>query len=119
MSKKTPTSLSAKYALRSVTVLARVVLRTSVLFAVILVPCATPTLGLLNVTEPKAPTDTDESAAEEAISVQARARVVGSAPASPLLVPLRGGLRIATSSVAASPYSGHRLPKNLLAPLRC
>ena len=82
-------------------------------------PCATPSFGLLNVTESEAPVDQDESSEEEAISVQARTRVGRDQPGLRLLVPVHGGLSLATASIASLPHSGHRLSNNLLAPLRC
>ena len=118
MSKKTPTSLQAKHVLASVALFARDWLHSSVLFAVALLPCTTPSFGMLNSTEFEAPVDQHESSAEEAISVQARTRVGRDQPGSPLLVPVRGGLSLATASIAVVPHSGHRLPNNLLAPLR-
>jgi len=119
VSKNTPISLRAKHALPRVEFLARVLLHSSVLFVVALFPCATPSFGLLNVTESEAPVDQDESSEKEAISVQARTRVGGDQPDSPLLVPMRGGLSLAVASIASVPNSGHRLPNNLLVPLRC
>ena len=119
MSKKTPTSLQAKHAFPRGAFFARVLLQASVLFVVALFPCATPSFGLLTVAESEAPVDQDESSEEEAISVQARTRVGRNRPGSPLLVPVRDGLNLATASIAVVPHSGHRLPNNLLAPLRC
>ncbi len=110
MSKKTPTSLQAKHALASVAFFARVLLHSSALFLVALFPCTPPSFALLNATESEAPVDQDESSEEEAISVQARTRVGRNQPGPPLLVPLPGGVSLATASIAGVPYSGHRPP---------
>jgi hypothetical protein len=119
MSRKTPTSLQAKHALASVAFFARVLLHSSVLFVVALFPCTEPGIGLLNSTESEAPVDQDESSEEEAISEQARTGVGRDQPGSPLPVPVRVGLSLTTVGIARVPNSGHRLPNNLLAPLRC
>ncbi len=119
MSKITPISLQAKHAIRKVALLASVLLHCSVFFVVALFPCAAPSLGLVNVTESEAPADQDESSAKEAISLQSRARIVRNQPGSPLLVPDRGGLNLATVKISGHTYFGHRLANNLLAPLRC
>ncbi len=119
MSKKTPTSLRAKHALRCVAFFARVLLYSSVLFVVAFFPCNTPTFGLLTVAESEAPVDEGESSEDVAISVRVRTQVDRDQLGSQLLGPVRGGLSLATSSTASVTNSGHRLPNNLLAPLRC
>ena len=119
MSKCRSTTLLAKHALPRAAFFSRILLHSCVLFVVVLFSCTAPGLGLLAVTGSEAPVDQDESSEEEAISVQARARVVRDQPGSPLLVPVRGGLSLATSGVAGVPHSGHRLPNHLLSPLRC
>ena len=112
-------SVQAKRALPRMAFFARVLLHSSVLFVMALFPCATPSFVLLTETESEAPVNQEELSEEEAISVQARTRVGRDQPASPLLGAVRGGLSLATASIAGVPHSGHRLPNNLLAPLRC
>lgn len=82
-------------------------------------PCAASSFGLLNVVESEAPFDQDESSQENAISVQIRTRAGRDQPGLQLPAPVRASLNVATASIAAVPHSGHRLPNNLLAPLRC
>ncbi|MDA1051184.1 MAG: hypothetical protein O3C40_11985 [Planctomycetota bacterium] len=119
MSKKTQTSFQAKHALARVAFFARVLLHSSMLFVVALFPCATPGMGLVNVTESEAPADQDESSAKEAISLQCRTRVVRNQPSSSFVVPMRSGLGLAAAKIAGHLHTGHRLSNNLLAPLRC
>ena len=119
MSKKIRISLQANLALPRLAFLARVVLHVAVLFVVGLFPSATPGFGLLAATEFEAPMDQDESSGEEAISVLARTRARREQPGSLLLAPVRCGTNLSAASRVDVPRSGHRLPNNLLAPLRC
>lgn len=120
VSKNSTMSLQARYALRRVALLARVLLHCSVVFVLALCPCATPSLGLINVAESEAPADQDESSlTKEAISSQCRAGVVRNQSSSPFAAPLRGGVSLAAAKIAGHPHTGHRLSNNLLAPLRC
>lgn len=119
MSKNWPTSLQAKYVARRVAFFARILLHSSVLFVLALFPCATPSFGLLTETESEAPVDQDESSEKEATGVQARTRVGHNELGSRLVVSVRGGSSLTAVNIAVVPHSGHRLPNNLLVPLRC
>ena len=119
MSKHAPTLFQTHRALPRAAFLARALLHAAVLLVMSVFPCTPPGLELLNVAESEAPFDQDQSSEEEAISVHARARVGRGQPGWPLLVPVRGGLSLVTAEVATAPRSGHRLPNDLLAPLRC
>lgn len=119
MINKTPTLLQARHALSRVAFSTRVALHFSVLFVLALFPCHTPSVGLLDLTESEAPLDQDESSEEAAVGVQARTHIRRRQAGFSLLVPVRGGLSLSTAGTANIPHSGHRLPNNLMAPLRC
>lgn len=112
MSKSSPKSFPSEW------LLPRLALHSLVLIVVVLLPCTTPSLGLRNSSESEAPVDEDESLKKEAISTQARTRIGRSQPGRPLLMPVLVGLRC-SAGISSFPRSGHRLPNNLLAPLRC
>ncbi len=97
----------------------RLLLHAVVLFVVAIFPCAAPTLGSRTVTESEKPVDQDETSQEKDVNLQARTRVGGRQRGVPLLVP--GGSRPSVSAqvMVRASRSGHRLPNNLLAPLRC
>lgn len=107
-----------KRVISRVACLTRVFVHWSALFVVALFPCATLSAGLLNVTESEAPLDVGESSEEIAISVQRRIRVRRGRSGLPLRMQMRGGSTLATDRVVRVPHAGHRLPNNLLAPLR-
>ena len=120
MSNETPRLFQVKRLFPRMAFSARVALHSSVLFVVALFPCAESSIGLLHLTESETPVDRDESSDEAANSVQVRTRVRRNRqrPGSSLLVTVHGGQSLPTAGIARTPQSGHRLPNNLMAPLR-
>jgi hypothetical protein len=97
---------------------ARVAFHFSVLLVVALLPFPPHSNGLLDLTESEAPVERDESSEEATVHVQAGKRVGHNE--SGLLLSVSGHrLRLLTTGTAGAPQSGHRLPNNLMAPLRC
>ena len=72
----------------------------------------------MQLTESESPVHEDESSEEEAVSVQARTRVYGNPPGVLSMITRHGDLSHSTGT-ASTARSGHRLPNNLMAPLRC
>lgn len=96
----------------------RVSLHAAVMLVVAIFPCATPSLALRPATESEAPVDQDETSQEQDFSLQAKPRIGRRQTGVPLQVPVHISLRVSHEAVRAT-MPGHRLPNNLLAPLRC
>ena len=97
---------------------ALVVLQFVLLFVVALFTCTTHTFALRDLSESEVPAEQEQAGKEPVINQQARVHVRHSLPRMPLLVSERYG-QMLSRQAAIAPQPGHRLPNNLMAPLRC
>lgn len=101
----------------SVADLSRVLLHSATILVVALFSVATPSPGLLSVTESEAPLESEETAQEAATPIQTRTRFRRERFVRP--VTIHGASRCMASRTADPVAGGHLLSDNASVPLRC